>query len=98
MLNIMLYGFNVTADIGAMKTKIDGAMKELGFENNAITTIVSAFVWPCGEEKAHAPFIRVCSTDLPQARKVVGALKMAKVGVLVESLILSDSIPATEMR
>ena len=85
----------------ALKISIDKAMKRLGKENDAITTVINSSTQGCKGKADPLPFLRICSTDLAEIEEIIRALKKECIGrqhVDIETFALSRFILAKEMR
>ncbi len=96
MPNIMICGFP-TAQADTLKVKIDQVMSDLGLGGDAVTSITKMYAESCNGERIPMPYLRICSTDGYEIRRIIETLKNAKLGVDVEWLVLGGFIPAAEM-
>jgi len=99
MPNIEIYDDETDSLYENLKGKIDQAIKNIGLENDAITTWhKDAITESCDSRRASMPYIRICSTNKEEIEKIVQALKENKIWIDVETLQLSRFIPANEMK
>lgn len=82
----------------SLKPKIDDIIKDLGFENEAITTVIECYPRSCDGKNESKSYIRICSNDENQIDSIVKAFKKHKLGVDVETLLLSEFFSAEEMK
>ena len=96
MPNIMICGFP-TAQADTLKVKIDQVLSGLGLDGDAVTSITEMCAESCDGKRIPMPYLRICSTDEYEIRRIIEALKNAKLGIDVEWLVLGGFIPAAEM-
>jgi hypothetical protein len=97
MPNIHLYGFTPEG-AEEMKEVVDAAIQSIGLTAEAVTSIHSVKVESCNLERTLSPYLHVCSTDIDEVRKIVSALKTAKVYVDVEFSVIDGFVPAQAMQ
>lgn len=73
-------------------------MQELGLAKDAVTTVICCTPESCDGKKKPMPFIRVCCTDVDEMERIIQAFKEHKLGVDTEKLLISEFIPADEMK
>lgn len=95
MPNIMLCGFQAPE---RLRSDVVAVLDGLGLGSEAVTSIVPMRVESCDGKRTPSPYLRVCSTDADEVRRIVDALKKAGIGVDVEWLVLNGFIPASEMK
>lgn len=102
MPNIEIYGIEcLSNETLKLKMTIDLVMRLLGLENDAITTVISSDTCSCNRKPKALPFIRICSTNPEEIRKIVEGLKKQKVGqhgVDIETLVLSGFFLAKDLK
>jgi hypothetical protein len=96
MPNIQICGFGAIA-ADQLKRHIDKVMQEIGLGNDAITSIVEMNAESCDGKRTKMPYLRICSTNAREIKKIIGALKKAKIKEDVEWLVLDGFIPAAKM-
>ncbi len=98
MPNVMLYGFDKRFDLRRITGKIEAAVQSINLGEDAVITVVSSKVKFCDGRKTPAPFIRICSTDPEEIKRIIDKLKEIGVNTDVEWQVLNGFIPAIEMR
>jgi hypothetical protein len=87
MPNLMMFGYDEPS-ARRLKGKIDPIMQELGFGEDAVTTVISATVEFCDGHGTPSPYIRVCSTALDAITRIIEALEIAGINEDIEWLVV----------
>lgn len=96
MPNIMICGFDHSR-AEELKACIDAQMQALGLGGDAITSIVETVAEMCDGYRTSSPYLRICSTDTEEIKKIIRALQIIGCGVDVEWLVLDGFISGIDM-
>lgn len=108
MPNIEIYGYSFIGaafrqfkemeEASSLREKIQDALKQAGWEKEVVVTSIDSTCLSCDEPPKKMPFLRVCSTDTAEIKRLIDTLKNAQIGVDVETLLLNSFVPADEMK
>ncbi len=98
MPNIMLYGFDKPFNLKRIIGRIETAMQNINLGEEAVITVVSSRVKYCDGRKTPAPFIRVCSTEPEEIKRIIDKLKKIGIGIDIEGQVLNWFVSANEMK
>lgn len=107
-MNIEIYGFYLRGDaqfmsvflkdkVQEVREKIKTALKLVKLDNESVITEIHSEVQSCISNIKSNPFIRVCSSDMKNIRKIIPALKKQRIEIDVEVLILNNFISKEDM-
>lgn len=96
MPNIFICGYG-TAEADYVKHIIDGAMKLIGLQDEAITSIVEMRPESCDYKKTSKPYLWIRSTKKKEIMAIIIALKAEGIKEDIEWDHIGGFIPAEKM-
>jgi hypothetical protein len=97
MPNIQICGVSDPQRVEILKQNIDLAMLRLGLGGDAVTSIIPMAVESCDGKRTPMPYLRVCSTDADEIRRILDVMKRAGLAIDVEWFVLGGFVPASEL-